>query len=643
MHLDTREERQGVGWFRLHLAVPPEMRNRVLSFAVTQVGNTEFYFDGRLIRTLGGFGAEDEATKVNVADVPVLTPVAFDDRPLHVIAVRFSTFDDIGYRFPDHDKHGRGGFDVALGDPDAVMAQRTGFLRERLKHHWVPAATAFTIALLHLLLFAFYPRQIANLYYALFTMSAGMIAYLPTRYLMLTDAADVASWFKWVQISLILCSLTGMRFLYAIFYDRMPKIFWLWVGVGIVFAVAFWDGPPTKTLYFTLITFTEILRVLIVAVVKQKPYAWLIALGVAAFILASAYQILSETITRGGGDDPSYHMYDLLAMLIIMSVGLALRFAKVNKNLAIRLDEVRELSAERLEQERRAKEQEIERMRLEADNELKAKELDEARKRQKVMDELAIANHDLRQTQSQLVQSEKMAALGNLVAGVAHEINTPVGAICSMHDTLVRALGKLKKELGPDEAGNSKVQTVIKVIEDANDVIRSGSDRVTTIVRRLRSFARLDEAEMKRVDIHEGLEDTLTLVHHELKHHVTVHRDYGDLPRVECYPGRLNQVFLNLLVNAKQAIDGDGDITITTSHRDDRVRIEIKDNGRGIPEDHVREIFDPGFTTKGVGVGTGLGLSICYQIILDHKGEIIVKSKVGEGTTFTIVLPINLG
>ncbi len=640
--LDTLGEWQGVSWFRLRLEVPPELRNRVLSIAISQIGATECYFDGHLVRVLGKVGPlETQSMAHLVADAPVLTPVAFDDRPQHVLAVRFAQQSEWAYKFENHPRHGSGGLEITLCTMDAGMTSKAEFLFEHTTHRTLSAATAMTIAILHLLLFVFYPRQIVHLYYAVFTMSAAVIAYVPLYFITTPDPADLAAWFRVWQIALIVVSVSGLRFLYAIFYDRLPRVFWLWLGGGALVAIVFWNGPLTRVFYFTLITFAEILRVLVIAVIKRKRFAWLIASGIAAFILASAFQILTALISPGR-DTPDYYLYGLLVMLIIMSVGLALGFAQTNRHLARRLDEVKELSAERLEQERRAKEQEIERMRLEADNELKAKELDEARKRQKVLDELAVANQELRQTQAQLVQSEKMAALGSLVAGIAHEINTPVGAICSMHDTLTRAVGKLKKEIAPDDGGDSKLQATIKVIEDASEVIQSGSSRVTTIVRRLRSFARLDEAEMKRVDIHEGLEDTLILVHHELKYHVTVHRNYGDLPHVECYPARLNQVFLNLLVNARQAIEGDGDITITTSHRDDKVYIEIKDNGRGIPEEQVSKIFDPGFTTKGVGVGTGLGLSICYQIIQDHKGEIIVGSKVGEGTTFTIVLPVDL-
>ena len=251
----------------------------------------------------------------------------------------------------------------------------------------------------------------------------------------------------------------------------------------------------------------------------------------------------------------------------------------------------------------------------------------------------------LHQTQVQLVQSEKMAALGNLVAGIAHEINTPVGAIHSMHDTLVRAVDKLKavieEDFPEDARAHQGLQRALKIIGDSNRVIESGTQRVTTIVRSLRNFARLDEDERKEVDLHAGLEDTLMLVYHDIKNRIEIERDYGELPMVSCYPGRLNQVFLNILNNAQQAIEDKGTIGVTTRVAGDEVRIEIADSGVGIAEDQRQRIFEPGFTTKGVGVGTGLGLSICWKIVEEHGGRIEVESEVGQGTVFAVVLPID--
>jgi len=264
----------------------------------------------------------------------------------------------------------------------------------------------------------------------------------------------------------------------------------------------------------------------------------------------------------------------------------------------------------------------------------------------KILDDLELANETLRETQAQLVQSEKMASLGSLVAGIAHEINTPIGAVSSMYDTLSRSLEKLdeiiKSKFPADFKQLPRVKSIFKILDDSNQVIRSGTERVVDIVRRLKSFARLDEAELKTVDIHEGLEDTLILIHHELKHNIRIIKKFGDIPLIACFPGQLNQVFLNLLINSKQSIKDKGTIRITTFAKNKKVHIAFQDNGIGISKANISKVFDPGFTTKGRGVGAGLGLSICYQIIQDHRGRIKVESEPGKGTTFTIVLPTDL-
>jgi two-component system NtrC family sensor kinase len=257
--------------------------------------------------------------------------------------------------------------------------------------------------------------------------------------------------------------------------------------------------------------------------------------------------------------------------------------------------------------------------------------------------ELESTNKELRQAQAALVQSEKMASLGNLVAGVAHEINTPVGSINSNGDVMVRALEKLRDilEAAPPEVKNDKqLSRTLGVLEGIGKVNQTACERIVRIVRSLRNFARLDEAERKQVNIHEGLDSTLTLVHHELKNRIEVVRDYGEIPEIDCFPNQLNQVFMNMLVNAAQAIEGEGKVTITTKKDGDWVSVAFADTGVGISQENLQKIFDPGFTTKGVGVGSGLGLAICYKIVKEHGGKIDVESEVGRGTIFTITLPI---
>lgn len=282
---------------------------------------------------------------------------------------------------------------------------------------------------------------------------------------------------------------------------------------------------------------------------------------------------------------------------------------------------------------------------LQAENDRKSIELEKAQELEKAYQALEASHQKLKETQAQLIQSEKMASLGNLVAGVAHEINNPIGAIHSAADVSVRAVERIHKAFDGSQSltelqQDRRFQHALHALAENTQLIESASNRVNHIVRSLKTFARLDEAHYQRTNIHDGLDSTLMLLHHEIKNRIQVEKQYGQIPLILCYPNELNQVFMNILANAAQAITGQGTIRIRTRIDDSHVYIDIEDDGRGIPPEKITKIFDPGFTTRGVGVGTGLGLSISYNIIKKHRGEIRVKSEVGEGTTFTIVLPI---
>ena len=243
-----------------------------------------------------------------------------------------------------------------------------------------------------------------------------------------------------------------------------------------------------------------------------------------------------------------------------------------------------------------------------------------------------------RHVQAQLIQAEKMASLGQLVAGVAHELNTPLGTVKSNQDISVRALKRLRKQV--EKEINQETEKLFQILDESNKVNQIACDRMVGIVGSLRSFARLDEAELQEADLHECIETTLILIHYQTKDRIRILREFGDLPKFTCYPNRLNQVFMNVLANAVQSVKGRGEIRVRTYRAGERAMAEIADTGVGIPPENLGRIFDPGFTTKGVKVGTGLGLSICYQIIREHEGKIEVNSRVGAGTTVTISLPI---
>ncbi|MDP6041021.1 MAG: response regulator [Candidatus Latescibacteria bacterium] len=263
----------------------------------------------------------------------------------------------------------------------------------------------------------------------------------------------------------------------------------------------------------------------------------------------------------------------------------------------------------------------------------------------KERNDLKQALEELKSAEAQLVHSEKMAGLGKLVAGVAHELNNPIGFIYANMGHFSRYIGVLKSICDTAGISGDDAEKAEKSFSTLNRLIEScsnGSQRIKEIVLGLRTFSRLDEAERKSVDLHEGIDSTLTLLEHLFKERITVEKNYGDLPMVECYAGQLNQVFMNLLTNATDAIDGEGKITISTQTNTDSVIISFADTGSGIPKDALSKIFDPFFTTKDIGKGTGLGLSISYGIVEKHGGKIAAESEVDKGTTFTITLPFKM-
>lgn len=220
-----------------------------------------------------------------------------------------------------------------------------------------------------------------------------------------------------------------------------------------------------------------------------------------------------------------------------------------------------------------------------------------------------------------------MASLGQLVAGVAHEINTPLGSINSNNEMLKRIIN------------SDKVVENLEIIKSLNEIDSEAVKRISTIVKSLKKFVRLDEAELQPADINKELDLTLQLVNHELKNKVTVIKDYAELPMVNCYVNMLNQVFMNLIINACHSIKTTGKIFITTKVENDMLTVSVKDTGCGIPEKNKNKIFNVGFTTKGIGAGTGLGLAISQKIISKHKGTITFTSKEGEGTEFIVKIP----
>lgn len=265
----------------------------------------------------------------------------------------------------------------------------------------------------------------------------------------------------------------------------------------------------------------------------------------------------------------------------------------------------------------------------------------------------------LQQAHEQLLQAEKMASIGQLAAGIAHEINNPIGFVNSnmsslqayvatLFDVIVQYQAAMRQSpdsvaLGARVAQVNQQADLAYLRSDMSDLLGESMDglkRVRDIVQALKDFSHVGETDWQVADLHAGLDSTLNIVGNELKYKARIDKQYGQLPPIACLAPQLNQVFMNLLVNAGQAITGDGVISIRTGHLDGWVWVEIGDTGTGIAPDHLHRIFEPFFTTKAVGSGTGLGLSLSYGIVMKHGGRIEVVSEPGRGTRFTVHLPV---
>ena len=496
-------------------------------------------------------------------------------------------------------------------------------------------------ALSFFFIYIFYPKAKENLIFAFLS-----ILTVPTIYL--NFAQDTTGNLVILRLVSMTTLCLALYFLYTLFYQKTLKFLYYYILACLIMAAWILFNPRISdspyNYIFLSIGNVEVIRIVIRAIIKKIEFAWIIGLGILMIVIVGIYEILMDTIKFSPilrEEDPG--VYASAFMMVTMAVYLAQRFAKINRDLAQRSDELERLNIE-LEERVAKRTEEL----AEANRSLEKHNIDLTASRdqiRKAHEELKKTHEELRQAQSRLVQSEKMASLGNLAAGMAHEINTPIGAVNSAADTSKRAIGRVIQSIKESRSledlnADQKFRDSLNFIKSNNDVITLASKRIAKIVKSLRSFARLDEADFMDADIHEGIDSTLTLLHHTTEDRIEIVKEYGDIPKISCRPSQLNQVFMNLLKNAAESIQDKGIIHIKTSVEDNKVIIRISDDGLGIGEENLNRVFDPGFTTKGVGVGTGLGLSISYNIIHDHLGEIEVKSEEGKGSTFSIILPI---
>ncbi|MXV14382.1 sensor histidine kinase [Hufsiella ginkgonis] len=426
-------------------------------------------------------------------------------------------------------------------------------------------------------------------------------------------------------------------------------------GIGILLTSFGQEQPGFKVMQGT----TTLLTVTVLSVsfmIMRQGYApakfffsaWSVLLGGAIIFLLKDYGVLPyNTFT-------SYSMQAASAIeMALLSFGLADRINTLKK----------EKEASQAEALATAKENE--RIIREQNVMLEEKVQERTHELKQTNQSLSVTLEDLKQTQSQLVESEKMASLGQLTAGIAHEINNPINFVTSNVnplrrdvDILLDAIAAIEKVGISDSSAEDKIREIEAYKEELDfdylkteishllKGIHEGASRTAEIVKGLRVFSRLDENDLKKADINEGIDSTLVIINNLLNNRIGVVKEFGNLPLIECYPGKLNQVFLNILTNAIHAVNkkfgeqAGGMLHITTIHEGDHVLIRFRDNGTGMDENTRKKIYEPFFTTKDVGEGTGLGMSISYNTIRKHNGQIRLESAPGQGTEFTIELPV---
>lgn len=599
---------EGIGWLRMRLYVGPEMRDVPLILGYHVAGAAEIYLDGERIADVGrvGLSGDEEENGHGVGFVSLQL-----SGPEHVFAVRLSNYQHETYWQLDHDI----GVELTIADDRAEPNFFTTVERRDRNIHMLALGVLVAFTILHGLIYLYHRRALENLFFAGFTCSFALLVWLINT---LPDADSTGVLFAlgraW-YLTIIALGITCLRFCYSLTQPDLPRVFWAFAAVAALLVVGIFLIPTTWVYIFILVVLAEVLYVNARSVLRHPAETWPVGAGTAIFVAGTTLSLLQ---TFGAVEPGVWIKHSVLfgsfGLLLGFSFHLARSLARINVELERANLELEDRVAERTEEITRKNE------------------------------ELEETLHQLREAQSHLIMQEKMASLGNLVAGVAHEVNTPAGAVRSAADVIERCLERVEALLPSlgEGADADTIRRTLEMVKENNNVTLSGSDRIATIVRSLRNFARLDESEFQEADIHEGLDNTLTLLQHETKNRVEIVKDYGELPLLGCYPNELNQVFMNLLVNAAQAIEGQGSITIQTHLDGNRVVIGIADSGRGISEMDLEKVFDPGFTTKGVGVGTGLGLSISYQIVQKHRGDIRVSSEPGKGTTFTLSLPTGL-
>ena len=640
---------KGIGWFRLKLSVDSSLHNTVLALVMTHYGASEVYLDGKLVNQ---YGRPDPDPAIEKTSRPLFAqPVmlSFDERPEHLLAVRYSFLNANklidkygGVLWRINDQNGSAGFLIHFENSKKTIELYGESLKRNLMYAMITLSILLLIGSFHLFLYLFHSPDRSNIFMAFFIfILAGHIftEFLPTyaqidlEIMIFDNLLNILFGCFWIPAMMLAY--------YSVFYPKIPRQVWLYFIItpfmGYLWIYHHILGDEFF-LWLILIGFLDMIRLFIKSAIKKERYVWIIGIGV----LLSQSTLLTFFIPSmpvSYGLLLFYPVY--LAVPISMSIVNALRTASTSISLGKQLLEVKRLSELSLIQEQ--EKQQI----LASQNEILEQQVSERTA------QLKQSLDNLKSTQSQLIQSEKMASLGELTSGIAHEIQNPLNFVNNFSEVNKELIAELKTEV---KKGNlDEVNLIADDIESNEEKIIHHGKRADAIVKGMLQHSQTSTGKKELIDINKLADEYLRLSYHGLRakdksFNATMQTDFDDtIGKINIIPQDIGRVILNLINNAfyavaekkKQQPDGyEPTVLISTKKVGDKVEIKVGDNGNGIPQKVLDKIFQPFFTTKPTGQGTGLGLSLSYDIVKAHGGKLKVETREGDGSEFIILLPV---
>ena len=633
----------GFGWYKKTIEVPLAYRNKPIEFRLGHFGASEIFLDGKLVHRYGAVASTVQDEKIFVPRAPFY--VSLDSQSTHTLLVHYSNMHAVLPHY--NNKHVGFVFFIA---PTNVFPQDES---SRISTLPISASVMFLFSVFFLFVYFFYPKRLASLITTILLLNFSALFVAVYYNITESEWELLRNSSVFIQIESAWSILLQLLVLYALYYDgKMPRRFYLLI-MAMVIAVIAAFYPPLGILLgpILILVYFDMYRLLILGIRARKSGFWILLVG--SVIQQAGFYIIVQDI---------FHWFPVLTTRVLViqvifpqlgvpltyALQFAWEFGSANRNLRLQLAQVKTLSETTLRQE-----QEKQEMLTRQKEKLEIMVTDRTRELSNQKETLQNTLVNLESTQAQLIQSEKMASLGELTAGIAHEIQNPLNFINNFSDVNKELIEEMKEELS---AGNmAEATTIASNVQQNEDKINHHGKRADAIVKGMLQHSRTGTGQKEFADLNMLADEYLRLTYHGLRakdksFNVSMKTDFdNNIGKINMIPQDIGRVLLNLYNNAfyalaeKKKLQGehfDPVISVGTKKVNDKVEIRVKDNGNGIPRKVVDKIFQPFFTTKPAGQGTGLGLSLSYDIIKAHGGELKVETKEGDGAEFVIHLPI---